>query len=183
MQAPLYFIAVLPNDEISTEVTDFKNYADTNFDSRHALRSPPHITVIPPFRAYYNEIEKISNTLADFSKNQANFNIDLSNFNKFGQSVIYIDVAENADLQALWKALSLLMETDFKIVNKFSGRPFVPHMTVAFRDLDPKIFPNAWNHFSNIDYERTFETHDLVLLINEDKKWQIVQRFPFQSEV
>lgn len=183
MQAPLYFIAILPNTEISTEITDFKKYADTNFNSKHALRSPPHITVIPPFRAFYNEIEKISNTLSDFSKNQVPFDISLSNFNKFGQSVIYIDVTENSDLQVLWKALSAMMKTDFGIENKFSDRPFVPHLTVAFRDLEPKIFPEAWNYFSNINYERSFETNSLVLLINEDKEWQIVQRFPFPSKV
>lgn len=183
MQAPLYFIAVLPNLEISTEITDFKNEANTSFNAKHALRSPPHITVIPPFRANYNEIESISNTLANFSKNQTPFKVDLLNFNHFGTAVIYIDVVKNELLQALWKELSVLMEDKFQIVHKFQDRPYVPHLTVAFRDLEADIFPKAWNYFSNINYERSFETEDLVLLINEDKKWQIVQRFSFQPKV
>ncbi len=183
MQAPLYFIAILPNAEVSAEITAFKKEAETTFDSKHALRSPPHITIIPPFRAYYNKIEGISNALVNFSKKQTNFDIDLSNFNHFGESVIYIDVVKNQLLQELREQLCSLMETDFNIANKFSGHPFVPHLTVAFRDLKPQIFPDAWNHFSNISYERNFETCDLTLLINEDKKWQIVQRFPFQGEI
>jgi 2'-5' RNA ligase len=183
MEKTLYFIALLPNDKISDEITAFKNEAKTRFDSKHALKSPPHITMIPPFRVYDNELEQVIKTINVFSKKQFIFNIELFNFNHFGKFVIYIDVIENKSLQEFHKDLNQTMEIEFQIIDKFKDRPFSPHLTIAFKDLKQSIYPMAWEYFSNINYERHFEANHLALLKHENKKWQIIQRFPFQHKI
>ena len=46
----LYYIALLPPENIRQEVTALKEHAAEAFHSSKALNSPPHITLIPPFR-------------------------------------------------------------------------------------------------------------------------------------
>ena len=45
-----FFIAILPPETIQREITDFKEEIARDFKSSHALKSPPHITLLMPFR-------------------------------------------------------------------------------------------------------------------------------------
>lgn len=180
MQDQLFFIAVLPPLEIQEEVTAFKEYAERYFRSSHALRSPPHITLFPPFRWPASRREALSGILAGFAREEASFLLRLNDFACFRPRVIYVDILPSTELTGLHRRLSERLDRDLGLAQK-GRRDFHPHMTVAFKDLRPSMFNKAWAHFSGIPYERYFRVTALALLRHVDRRWQVVQEFPLSG--
>ena len=50
MAEGLYFIGILPPEDIKKKITDIKHVVARKFGSKHALNSPPHITLRMPFK-------------------------------------------------------------------------------------------------------------------------------------
>ncbi len=176
-QTDLFFIAVLPQKEIQQEVTAFKNEAAAQFNSRHALRSPPHITLIPPFRWPSSNLESLTQCLAHFRFDLSSFSITLKNFDSFPPRVIFVDVETEPLLVQLQEQLASTMEQSLGIKHK-GPFGFHPHMTIAFRDLEQNTFPHAWEYFSKKVYQRTFEVQQLTLLVHRPSGWQENGTFP-----
>jgi 2'-5' RNA ligase len=169
----LYFIAILPDNIIRDEVMEFKFVARDRFNSSKALNSPPHITIVPPFKCSYKEQKEILKSLKQILKSTKKIYITLNGFNRFDKRVIYIDVEKNKNLYDL---KNKVMVSIVKIVPQIANdlERFKPHMTIAFRDLKKEVFPDAWNYFSKIDYYRIFKADNLTLLRHDGTKWQIV---------
>jgi 2'-5' RNA ligase len=180
MKDPIFFLAVLPPDEIAAEVDEFKNYAAEHFESSHALKSPPHVTIFPPFRWKESELYKIEKQIKFVTNQTEAFYVQLENFSCFSPRVIYVDVHKSDDLVNLYKTLKIRFLQELELSDK-SPHPFTPHMTVAFKDLKRPYFLRAWAHFSQVRYERIFRTKDLVLLKHNGKRWEILKRYPFKK--
>lgn len=180
MRNAIYFVAVLPPKEIGKEIKIFQNYAASYFEAEHALNSPPHITVFPPFRWNEEEEYKLIESVEDLANNNNSFYIQLENFDNFAPKVIYIKVKENGELKKLHLNTLSKMYTSFELENK-SPHTYTPHITVAFRDLKRNFFLKAWSHFATTNYERAFNVEKLALLKHEDQKWNIVGEFDLSS--
>ena len=176
MKKPLYFIAILPDAGIRAEVTRFKNYAAEHFKSSHALRSPPHITLFPPFLWAPEEKNRLVDNLRLFAQGERPFPVMLNNFNCFAPRVIFIDIQENTVLQGIQSRLEKQLKTTIGLSNP-SRRDFHPHMTIAFKDLRRSIFPKAWEYFSGLTYKRLFSADALSLLQHNGKIWTVYQEF------
>ena len=50
----LYFIAIIPQHKLCDEINSFKNDFATRFNSKKALKLPPHITLKAPFKLTTN---------------------------------------------------------------------------------------------------------------------------------
>ncbi|MFQ5448773.1 MAG: 2'-5' RNA ligase family protein, partial [Saprospiraceae bacterium] len=85
----LFFIALLPDEEIRREYTPYKNDCARKFGTSHALKSPPHITLVPPFRWREEQLEALKDTLDLFALGQEPFEVQLRHFNCFKPRVIY----------------------------------------------------------------------------------------------
>lgn len=171
----LYFIALLPDQEIQNEVTEFKQAAQERFGTSQALRSPAHITLIPPFRTDRTDFSNLLTVAAG----QQPFTVQLRNFDRFGSRVIFVDVAPEPTLLDYQKVLADFCARHLDIVP--DSRPFHPHMTVAFKDLKRSVFPEAWDYFSAKSYERTFLARGVTLLIHTGQCWQVDKTFAFSS--
>lgn len=176
----LFFIAIIPPFEIQEEVTAFKKYAAEHFDSKHALRSPPHITLIPPFRWHTVQRPQLIQFLSTYSFVPSYFGVSLNHFDCFAPRVIFVDIEPEPTLNKLQTHLAEAIQDNLGISNK-GPFDFHPHMTIAFRDLNPSVFPTAWDHFSTQSYQRSFRVDTLVLLHHAPQGWQITQSFPLAS--
>lgn len=174
-----YFVALVPPTSIAEEVTAFKKHAAKHFGSKHALNSPPHITLIPPFRWPKDQYLTLSTALSHFNFQTADLSIDLLNFSSFPPRVIFVDVTSNTSLNDLQAQLAQHFSQHFNIQLK-GPFGFHPHMTVAFRDLTAEVFPAAWAHFSAQNYRRSFSVEHLSLLRHNGKKWEIEANFSLQ---
>ncbi|MGK7899515.1 MAG: 2'-5' RNA ligase family protein [Xenococcus sp. (in: cyanobacteria)] len=182
MSKNLFFIALLPPLDIQQKTNVIKNHFAEVYNSKAALKSPPHITLQPPFYWETEKLTDLKNVLGDFSQKQASIPITLQGFAAFKPRVIYIHVHKNSELLALQKDLMQQLESYLNIVHKPSkNRLFTPHMTVAFKDLTKANFYKGWDEFQEKSFDHKFTTSELTLLHHNGKKWEINTEFYFSK--
>ncbi|MGB3239319.1 MAG: 2'-5' RNA ligase family protein [Geitlerinemataceae cyanobacterium] len=175
----LYFIALLPPMEIAEEVTQIKRDFANNHGSCAALKSPPHVTLQPPFERSNEEVELLKVCLQEFVGGYAPVPITLSGFGAFPPRVIYVDVVKTPELMALQSGLAAYLEANVAWVDpRNRSRPFSPHMTVAFRDLKREAFQRAWSEFEDRSLYFEFTASYLTLLSHNGQRWEIETEFP-----
>ena len=168
----LYFIALVPPQDIAQKVTRFKRYAAEHFDSRHALKSPPHITIIPPFQLDQKGVEKLQIWLPARLHAIQPFPVELRNFAAFVPRVIYVDVVSNSSLQALQTHLKSSFQQEFGF-QPDRRQEYHPHMTIAFKDLSKKMFRQAWAYFAKQEFDAVFKAKHVTLLKHTGQIWQV----------
>lgn len=174
-----YFIALLPPLEIQTRVREIQQHFAEHYSSRGALRSPPHITLQPPFLWDVERVSQLETLLGNFAQQRSPVPIVLDGFGAFSPRVIYVNVRKSPELLAVQADLMAQCES-IGIVDPVSKtRPFAPHMTVAFRDLTRQNFKAAWMQFQHQKLYFEFTTTDLTLLLHNGKQWTIHANFPF----
>lgn len=176
----LFFIAIVPPQAIQTEVTRLKEEVRDRYGSKHALNSPPHITLRMPFKWEMKKLDLLLETLADVSNGCDTFEIQLKGFNAFPPRVIYADVQPNLRLRELQNHVSTVARRQLGLDNgDYKNRGFQPHMTIAFRDLKKAKFMEAWRGFEKRTFDATFFVVSLTLLKHEAGKWSVYEEFPF----
>ena len=169
-----FFIALVPPDDIQEQITQIKLYFAEHYNSRGALSSPPHITLQPPFEWLPADVPKLEESLNLFAANRLPIPVTLSGFAAFAPRVIYADVVKSAGLLEIHKYLMSYLEANLGIVDRLSQtRLFVPHMTVAFRDLTQENFHTAWLEFAARDIHFEFTAAALTLLVHDGSRWNI----------
>lgn len=177
---PLFFIAILPPKDLQREITAFKNHIADTWGVRHALKSPPHITLQPPFAWPENDLAALKKCLSDFASQQTPFPVELQNFGSFPPRVIFVKPLKNKFLEQIFQSLHTTLECDLGFADQRNLRPFHPHITIAHRDLDERDFPDVWAFFREKKFERKFEADALALLRNVQGKWEVEETFPFE---
>jgi 2'-5' RNA ligase len=176
----LYFIALLPPQEVQDYANQIKQYFAEKYASSHAQKSPPHITLQPPFEWADTDIPVLEQHLATFASSQNSIPITLNGYAAFIPRVIYIDVVKSPELLNLHQNLMSYLETHLAITDKVGkSRPFAPHMTVAFRDLTRQNFKAAWLEFEKLYCHFDFTASVLTLLVHDGRRWNIKSEFPF----
>ena len=178
--AHLYFIAFVLPEEGYQRVTAIKEYFRDEFSSKAALRSPPHITLHMPFRWPDKKLEKLHQFLSSFARKYDPFELRLQNFQAFAPKVIYIAVLPNPKLTQLQQQLRSEAMSELHLHNAdYKARSFIPHVTVAFRDLKRASFHQAWKSFSEKEFHYQFEAQQIALLQHDGSRWQINSEFHF----
>jgi 2'-5' RNA ligase len=178
LDSTLYFIALLPPQEIQDEITKIKHDFADNYDSRSALKSPPHITLYPPFEWPNTDLSELEQSLTEFVKVYKPIPLRLSGFAAFPPRVIYVDVIQTPELMQLYRGLQQHLATTLNLVDSQSQyRAFTPHITVAFHDLTKAAFKEAWIQYQtrSIAFECVAPT--LTLLQHDGQRWQIAIEF------
>ncbi len=173
----LYFIALLPPQEIQDYANGVKQLFAERYNSRHAQKSPPHITLQAPFEWDKESVTVLEQSLLNFANQRPCIPISLSGFAAFPPRVIYINVVELLTLQA---DLMNHMMRELGIVDLMAKqRPYSPHMTVAFKDLTKQNFKAAWPEFERKSVQFEFSANYLTLLIHDGGRWHVSAEFPF----
>jgi len=167
-----YFVAVvLPND-LDKKILELKQMMLDRYECRVALRSPSHITLVPPF--WFNE-EKESLLLKALSPilSQHSFDMFTDGFASFPPKTIFIALKKNSSLEALKDATtSLLLVNEIPDIIK-ETRPFVPHITIANRDLHKKSYYEAWEYFREKEFKASWKVESVCVLRHNGEKWEI----------
>ncbi|ACK69343.1 Phosphoesterase HXTX [Gloeothece citriformis PCC 7424] len=178
----LFFIALLPPEEVQQAANEIKHHFAEVYNSRAALKSPPHITLQPPFEWQLENLSILSQHLAEFVQNHASIPMILDGFAAFKPRVIYINVLKTPELLTIQKNLMNSLESSLEIIHIPSkNRPFSPHLTVAYKDLTKANFYQAWPEFAARPLRFEFIIPKLTLLIHQGKKWEIYQEFLFMD--
>lgn len=170
----MYYVALICPEETDKKVNQFKIWMQQHFGCVIALKSPAHITLIPPFWLEQERETQLLKTLQLFSCDQDEMEIELAGFSHFGKSVLFLAVKENLLLQELQNQVIKYFQEPFNDVIKNNDRPFRPHITIASRDLKPGDLIKALEHFNKEDFFHSFQTKSISVLKLSPDKWNVI---------
>lgn len=170
----MYFIALVAPGKINSRVLKWKNFFKEHYGCTAALKSPAHITLIPPFWMKEALEADLINSINEFSSTKNKFEIIVKDFAAFIPRVIYVDVVKNEILNKLYGSLADFIYAANKYPVKKEDRPFHPHVTLATRDLYKKAFYEAMEIFSTKKYEASWLVTGISLLRHNKKNWDVI---------
>jgi len=177
----LYFIAIIPPQPYKDMISEIKQSFARTYHVTHALKSPPHITLIPPFKMNEAQEKGVTEFLGPFVQNARPFQLKLEHYGCFKPRVIFIKPILNEQLLELYTTISQKFSAEFP-TGQSSRRPFNPHLTIAFRDLKPKIFKLAWKELETKEFKAEFPVDRIFLLKHDGKKWEEFKQFRFNDD-
>ena len=164
-----YYIALVPNAEISEEILKLKLDAESKFGTKLALRSPAHITLVPPFHADGEELKQVLVILNVQIKQHKALPIMVDGCSNFGSHTIFLQVKNNPQLNKLFEDLFDLVSS---VVKPAGNRQFVPHITLANRDIPSQSFSEMLTYFKTLNYFRQTIIDQVAIFKLVDQKWQ-----------
>ncbi|PKD20208.1 hypothetical protein APR41_14595 [Salegentibacter salinarum] len=177
---PLYFLAIIPPENICKRVKSLKEEIAEKYEAKHALKLPAHITLQIPFKIPESEEEKLGELLIYFTENQKAFKISLTDFGRFSQKVIFINIQQHKEIIKLHANLQQVLNKNFNFKKHEKFSKIHPHITLASRDLHYKQFPNAWANFKEREFQASFTAKSLALLKHDGKQWHMHCEFKFE---
>ncbi len=173
----LYFVAIIPPIEIYENIQKIKLYVSKKYNCKHALNSPPHITIEPPFRFSGAKEHLLIRNIYHLNQQLQTFHttIQLKDYDVFLSKVIFIKVLENAELIDIYNTTHQFIKTQLKITKDLPPRPFHPHITIAFRDVKKQFVTNILQDVrQHFPIEASFEFKWLSLLKHNGQNWEII---------
>lgn len=180
-KANLYFIAIIPPQEIREAITTIKQDFAERFKSGKALRVIPHITLKAPFKFPAEKHTEVLRWFASTNVTVNSFQQELKDFGSFPNKrnpVIFIEPVMNESLKTLQRNVLNHFTKEFgKEQVAQNEYKFNQHMTVAYRDLMYHQYKIAWEDYRSKKFEATFEVNSFHLLQHDGKKWESVKEF------
>jgi len=175
----MYFIALVLPEELNKKVLHWKNFMQDRYNCKVGLKSPAHITFVPPFW-----MEEVRETLllADIDSiaiTTSPFIIKTKNFSAFKPRTIFIDVEKTKELDNLKQTTDNFFRNNGAYKMKADGNPFHPHITIATRDLFKKIFYECWPVFEREEFLVEWEANGLAVLRHNKKNWDVIHTSQF----
>lgn len=164
-----YFIAITLPEPLHAEIETLKKHISVTYHTRSVLKSPAHITIIPPF--FWGNETELFEFLQEFTFPP--FTIQLNNYQRFEQRVVFIDVVENKSLIEMYRELNDRFFQRFPGLNKKRPYMFHPHITIGNRDWKPEQFNKCWNDLRSENFNAEFECNQLSLLKNINNLWVV----------
>jgi len=179
MKPHLYFIGIIPPDDLLNQINLLKRDISEKYACRHALKTPAHITLQMPFKRFPEIESYLQEKLKHFSENYFSFPVELNGFGHFGNRVIFIAIQKNESLDMLFKRLSNYLLNERVLIENEIKQQFVPHITLAHRDLKSEKFNYAWNEYGSKFFSERFIADSMTLFRHNFKKWEIINNFKF----
>ena len=135
----MYFVALVLPEELNKKVLKYKQYMFEKYGSQVGLKSPAHITLVPPFWMEPGNEEQLLQDIDRFNHFHP-FTIKTDNFSAFKPRTIFIALSHNDMLDVLNRTVDDFFNSNDHYKIKTDDRPFHPHITIATRDLHKKDF-------------------------------------------
>ncbi len=178
----LYFIALLPGEELRERIRAVKERMRDEFGASHALKSPAHITLQKPFKMSGSGISAIRAALAELVLNEKPFPVTLDGYGSFPPRVIFISIADPAPARALHRRLTEMLAAKRCLPDDEIMHDLHPHITVATRDLSREAFREAWPQLKDEEFSGSFTVSSIFLLRHNGRYWETEREFPFGAD-
>jgi 2'-5' RNA ligase len=166
-QSSLYFVALTPEASFTSFIRTRQLEMCDLFGVCRALRTPPHVTLVPPFRCIEDYKKDLQNALSE--TNFEPFDLPMIGMGKFGKRVIFIKPEINGELKRLHTATQIA----YNPWSKPEEQPFHPHFTIGYRNLEP-VFDEAWVYFQEVKIPPVAKMVKVALFKHLNKRWQIL---------
>ena len=183
----MYFIAIIPPQEICDAITEFKKDFADRFNSKTALKIIPHITLKAPFAFSPADIEQVLQWFNHMAVSVPSFEQELKDFGAFRNRrnpVIFVKPVSNESLRKLQNEVIQNFEgTDAAGQVMEQELEFNPHITIAYRDLQPAMFKKAWPEYRLKSFNAMFDVNDFHLMQHDGRMWNSVSNFSLKESV
>jgi 2'-5' RNA ligase len=177
----LYFIAIIPSPSICDEITVFKQEFADRFSCRAALKLIPHVTLKAPFKLAPSQRNQLLGWFKQLHVPVRVFDMEIRDFGVFSKKsspVVFMQVVLNEYLQVLQSSIVNSFTTGFPHINiSETEKNFHPHITIAYRDLDPILFKEAWEEYKGKRYGAIIKVNDFHLLQHDEKQWNVIASY------
>lgn len=136
----MYFIALVLPAELNERILHWKNLMLQNYGCKVGLKSPAHITLVPPFWMDEAKEKALAKDVEDIAGQLHPFPIRTKNFSAFKPRTLFIDVELSEELVHAKSIVDKFFKQNEFYSIKVDTRPFHPHITIATRDLFKKAF-------------------------------------------
>jgi 2'-5' RNA ligase len=178
MMSCLYFVAIIPPKDICEAITKIKEDICERFNTKHALRLIPHITLKAPFSISTHRHQSIVTWFQDIPPVVQPFLQELNSFNCFANKnnpVIFIEPVLSSPLKLLQVSIITEFRKEFPDVPVSQNElRFHPHITVGYRDLAYENFQSAWREYRDKSFKASFKVENFSLLQHDRKQWNII---------
>jgi len=181
MTKRLYFIAIEIPEPFKSEIQGLKEELSVKYQARHALKTPPHITLQMPMRIEEEkELELIQN-ISELNGKYPSGKINLNNISSFPSRTIFIDVIAKGIVLELYTAVQKqISQLDF-ISDKITVASFHPHITLMTRDLKKGMYKMAFNALRSANFNQEIKIDTFQLYRHNGKIWQVIRTFNLQA--
>ena len=136
-------------------------------------RLPPHLTIKRWFEIDDKGMAVVRNTLDAFIASHTQSDYNLSEFNHFGDGVIYVDVkASQKMLSDIGQLKDSLRQVENLTFDEFEDRELVLHATVAMKALRLFDFTQLWDYLQTTNapnFDLRFD--NIALMKKETDTW------------
>ena len=153
---------------------------DREFGLRGIYTTPfPHFTY---HVAEHYEVDQIGPVLQRFASEQAGFSIHTAGLGIFtgASPVVYISVVRNPKLSLLHRALwDRLGDAGQGVINHYKPDDWVPHITLAYGDVDNTILPQIIKFLSKQDFYWEIPVHAISLFYSTGTQFGLRSRLDY----
>lgn len=167
----MYYAAILCPPQVDEKILRFKHWMRDRFGCVAALKSPAHLTLVPPFWLEETREADLLQTLGRFTCDIGEIEIRLEGYSHFNRQVLFVNVKANPSIEELKNQAEDHFIQSFGDIIKKDTRPFHPHVTIATRDLKPGDFEKAWDHFAKKEFNESFSAATISLLKLDHERW------------
>ncbi|RZK04145.1 MAG: hypothetical protein EOO43_22770 [Flavobacterium sp.] len=175
----MYFMAIVLPDDLNKKIVSYKQYMLEKYNCKVGLKSPAHITIIPPYWMDGEKEQEILVQLDIICKEIKTFPVVTKNFSAFIPRTIFIDVEVDETLKNTKKTIDQFFSTHTEYGAKVDSRLFHPHITIATRDLYKKAFAEAWSYFEDKKFKVSFTALGLSVLRHNKVNWDVIHEAAF----
>ena len=170
-------IVSLLDDEHYKLVEEIWAELDREFGLRGIYVTPfPHFTY---HVAEHYEVEQVGPVLERFAAEQAGFSVKTAGLGIFTGTapVVYISVVRSPELSRFHKALwDQLGDAGLGVINHYKPDDWVPHVTLAYGDVDQLNLPHIIKFLSKRDFYWEVPVHAISLVYSTGTEYGLRSR-------
>lgn len=180
--ANLYLLALLPPEDLTRQIHEIRLECSEKFGVKKALKPPVHITLYRPFFAEDPFEKQLIRLLHQGTSGVPPFTQQLENFGSFNTQVVFINALKTPELISLHRAIISIFRKNHidKQEDNQKSQAFKPHITIAYRDVLPEVFPKIWQEYKDRKFKRSFTADHFTLLKHDKVQWNPIEHFKLE---
>ena len=168
-----HFIGVSVPDHLSSILSDCRSWMGEKFGCRSGFMTPFHVTLVPPFALSDPElIGNLAAAIASCAREQSAFSARARGFGTFAERTLFARVEPDERWGLLREALYARLAAALPDLLRKDTRPFVPHLTVANRDIPAFAVAPALRYLEEIALDETFPADNITLFERRHGVWE-----------
>ena len=179
---PLKLIAIVLPEPLYSYVKEEQKLIEQNWGPRHAQRTPPHLTLIPPLSLTESEFNVVSQIASDVASRNKSFLLEVNGFGVFKPTVVFLKPNIPTELETLYKDLRSTVESQIPhSLRRYPDRPYHPHITLVHKDVSTDQFFEIWHYYKKNEVSFLVEIDHFCILDNAKTGWEIMKRFSLKG--